>query len=231
MRRSRTPWAALALLGLLAAAGCAQDPADQTSPAERLAAAKTALDETTGVRIDLATENLPDGVEGLLGAEGVGTHDPAFEGSIRVVTSGITADVEVVAVGDVVHAKLPFTTGFVQVDPADYNAPDPATLMATEGGLSSLLTAATDLRAGEQVRDGKAVLSTFTGTLPGQAVASVIPSASSEAEYDARFRIDDADRLVRVTMTGPFYPDPAAARVTYTVDFTQYGTERQIQAP
>lgn len=208
---------------------CAGDAASESTPEERLAAAKATLDKTSGVRITLATEKLPKGVDGLLGAAGVGTHAPAFDGSIRVATSGFTADVDVVAVDGVVWAKLPFTTEFVEVDPADYNAPDPAQLMATEGGLSSLLTAVEDVKAGDQVREGEAVLSTYTGTLPGDAVSSVIPSAAADADYDARFTLDDSDRLSRVVMTGPFYPE--ADRVTYTVDFEQYGIEKQIQAP
>jgi lipoprotein LprG len=217
------------LLALLVLGGCADDESPEASPRERLTAAKAALDQTAGVRIALATEKLPKGVDGLLGATGVGTHAPAFEGNIRVATIGFTADVDVVAVDGVVHAKLPFTTEFVEVDPADYNAPDPAQLMAEDGGLSSLLTAAKQVKAGEQVRDGRTVLSTFTATLPGQAVSAVIPSAAAEADYDARFTLDDSDRLRRVVMTGPFYP--GAGAVTYTVEFEQYGIEKQIRAP
>lgn len=217
------------LLATLLLGACSGETESEATPQQRLAAAKATLDETPGVRVTLATENLPKGVDGLLGATGVGTHAPAFEGSIRVAASGFTADVDVVAVDGVVHAKLPFTTEFVEVDPADYNAPDPAQLMATEGGLSSLLTAAQDVRAGKQVRDGEAVLSTFTGSLPGDAVSAIIPSAAAEAEYEARFTLDDSDRLDRVVMTGPFYPE--AERVTYTVDFEQYGIEKQIQSP
>ena len=44
-----------------------------------------------------------------------------------------------------------------------------------------------------------------------------------------RITLDDSDRLSPVVMTGPFYPE--APRVTYTVDFEQYGIEKQIQAP
>lgn len=217
------------LLGFALLGACTQDTEPEATPEERLAAAKTTLDETSGVRISLATDELPRGVDGLLGATGVGTHAPAFEGSIRVATSGFTADVDVVAVDGVVHAKLPFTTEFVEVDPADYNAPDPARLMSPQGGLSSLLTAAERVRAGDRVRDGEAVLSTFTATLPGDAVSSVIPSADATADYEARFTLDDSDRLRRVVMTGPFYP--GTKPVTYTVEFEQYGIEKQIRAP
>ena len=144
-------------------------------------------------------------------------------------TNGITAKADVIAVDDTVYAVLPFTTDYTEIDPADYQAPDPAVLMSTDGGLSSLLTAAEDLEAGEDVRDGEEVLSTFAGTVPGDAVARVIPSAQADADFDATFTVDDGNQLTRVVMSGPFYPgtDP----VTYTIDFDEYGTEKDIQAP
>ena len=84
---------------------------------------------------------------------------PSGEKPIPPITQPPTAeqpewcpDVEVVAADGKVFAQLPFTTEFVEVDPADYAAPDPAALMEPEGGLSSLLTAAEGVEAGEQVR-------------------------------------------------------------------------------
>ena len=234
MRRSprRTPvWLViLAVLSAVLLSSCDDsNAADKQTPEQRLAAAKQALDKTPGVRIDLATDKLPQGITGLISAQGVGTHAPAFQGGLKVASSGITADVEVVAVDGVVHAKLPFTTKFVEVDPADYSAPDPAALMSADGGLSSLLTAARDITEGDQVRNGEQVLSTFTATVPGKAVAAVIPSASEAADFDATFTLDDADRLTSVRLSGPFYPK--AADVTYTVDFSQYGVSKDIKAP
>jgi lipoprotein LprG len=218
----------VALLLLLAGCSGASDTAER-SPTEVLAAAKKNLDATPGLRIGLATEQLPPSVNGLLSAQGVATHAPAFQGSIKVAASGITADAAVVAVDDVVYAKLPFTSRFVPIEPADYGAPDPAALLKPEGGLSSLLTAATDVTAGKQVRDGKVVLSSFSGTVPGEDVASVIPSADPEATFDATFTVDDRDRLAKAVLNGPFYPD--ADDVTYTITFDGYGLERDIKAP
>jgi lipoprotein LprG len=220
------------LVGLLlgvALTSCSGGGESSLSPEQRLAAAKTALDETSGVQIQLVTEALPQGVSGLVSAQGVATHDPAFEGTIKVSAGGITADAEVVAVDGVVHAKLPFTTKFVEIDPADYGAPDPADLMSTQDGLSSLLTAARGVETGKQVRDGDQVLSEIVGTVPGSAVRAVIPSASQDADFDATFTLDDADRVTRVVLTGPFYPD--ADDVTYTVDLEKYGVEKDIRAP
>lgn len=229
-RRTRAALAVVALAAAFTLSSCSGDDASaDVSAEERLAAAKQHLDDTSGVNISLATDKLPTGVNGLLSAQGVGTHAPAFEGSIKVAASGITADADVVAVDGTVYAKLPFTTKFVKIDPADYGAPDPADLLSAEGGLSSLLTTAEDVEAGDEVRDGDAVLSEFTATVPGQAVAAVIPSASADADFDATFTLDDSDRLAEVVLTGPFYPD--AGDITYTVSFAEYGTQKDIRAP
>lgn len=215
-------------LGLLAACG-GDDDAPDLSPEERLAAAKTALDDTEGVRLALKADELPPTVNGLLTADGVGTHAPAFDGEIQVAANGLTAKAKVIAVDDKVWAILPFTTKYAEIDPADYTAPDPAVLMSPEGGLSSLLTSAEKVEEGQQVRDGEAVLTEFTATLPGDAVASVIPSAQADADFDAAFTLDDGNQLSEVTMTGPFYPK--AGDVTYTVKFSEYGIKKDITAP
>jgi lipoprotein LprG len=219
---------ATAVLPLLLA-GCSGGEEEAADPEERLTAAKTQFDETTGVRLGLATGRLPESVNGLLSADGVATHDPAFEGSLKVVSGGITADVDVVAVDGAVHAKLPFTTRFTEVDPGDYGAPDPADLMSAEDGLSSLLTSAEDVEEGEEVRDGETVLSKYTGTLPGDVVSSVIPSASPKGTFDATFTLDDSDQINEIVLTGPFYPD--ADEVTYTIEVDEYDVEQDITAP
>ncbi|MGA8210601.1 MAG: LppX_LprAFG lipoprotein [Nocardioidaceae bacterium] len=233
MTSLRTRLASLLALPLLAAAalsGCSGgETSDTATPREVLAAAKQQLDETSGVRVGLSTEKLPPGVSGLLDAQGVGTHAPAFEGDITVAASGVTVDAQVVAVAGQVHAKLPFTTAFRPIDPATYGAPDPADLMRPDGGLSSLLTAAEKIQAGKQVREGKAVLRSYTATVPGTAVAAVIPSADATATFSAVFTVADDDRLATAVLSGPFYPD--ADSVTYTVTFADYGTATTITAP
>ena len=217
----------LALVATLGACGGSSDP--KTSPATTLAAAKKNLDATPGLHIGLSTAKLPPSVNGLLTADGIATHDPAFKGGIKIAASGITADASVVAVAGVVYAKLPFTSNFVKIDPADYGAPDPAALMNPEGGLSSLLTAAQGVTEGAKVREGKVVLSSFSGTVPGKAVAAVIPSASSTATFKATFTVTDKNQLAKAVLTGPFYPK--AGDVTYTITFSDYGTKQDITAP
>lgn len=223
--------AATGLLGaVLVLSGCTSDAQeDETTPEDVLATAKANLDETSGVRISLSTEQLPKGVDGILSAEGVGTHAPAFEGDLKVAVGGFPADVPVVAVQGKVYAKLPFTTKFVEVDPAAYAAPDPAGLMDPDQGLSSLLTAAEEVEEGDQVRDGEDVLSGYTATVPGDVVASIIPSASADGDFDATFTVDDDERLREAVLTGPFYPEADA--VTYTIGFDSYGTTADITVP
>jgi len=226
------PWRAL--VGCAAVTivlgGCTDSTqADDPTPQEVLADAKSVLDETSGVRLRLVTEKLPPSVDGILRAEGVGTHAPAFEGELSVSIGGIAADVPVVAAQGKVMAELPFTTRYVEVDPASYAAPDPADLMDPDQGLSSLLTAAEDPEKGEQVRSGEDVLSSFTGTVPGAVVSTIVPSAAKDTDFEATFTVDDERQLREAVLTGPFYPQ--AQPVTYTITFEDYGTTADITLP
>ena len=207
MRAARTiPGLLAPLVALgLALSGCGGgDGKPAADPATVLAAAKKNLDATSGVRIGLSTAQLPPGVSGLLAADGVGTHAPAFSGDIKVSAGGVTADATVVAVNGKVFAKLPFTTKFAPIDPGDYSAPDPAALLEPKGGLSSLLTSARAVQKGKQVRDGKVVVTSYTADVPGKAVASVIPSADAGATFSGIFTVTDDDRLTKAVLSGPF---------------------------
>ena len=79
---------AVAVLSLTACGGSDGGGGSDATPEEVFAAAKTNLDETSGVNLTLDTQDLPDGVTGVETAEGVGTHAPAFDGTITVVLSG-----------------------------------------------------------------------------------------------------------------------------------------------
>lgn len=220
---------ALALVASACTGGDSGGGSDRT-PEEALAAAKQALDDTTGVELTLSTDDLPDGVTGVEKAVGVGTHAPAFEGTITVVLAGQAIEVPVVAVDGKVFAELPFTSGYQDVDPGEYGAPDPARLMSPTHGLSSLLDATADLEQGDSVRGGagnKEVLTEYTGTLPGDVVENIIPTASGE--FAATYLITDDGELRSADLTGVFYG--GSDSMTYTVTFDDYGTERDITAP
>ena len=232
-RRGIRPAAALVVsLGLLALQGCTDDSGgggDSGDAEEALTSAKQQLDETPGIELELTTEKLPDGVEGILSAIGTATHAPAFDGDLKVQVNSLTAEVPVVSVDGAVYATLPFSDKFVEIDPSDYAAPDPAELMAPEGGISSWLTAVEDVQAGDEVRSGEQVLTTYSGKLPGEAVSEVIPSASADGEFDVDFRLDDEDRLVDAVIEGPFYGE--GGDVTYDLKLSAYGTNKDITAP
>ena len=224
--------AAPLLISALALTGCSGDEGGSepdTDPTERLAAAKTVFDETSGLRITLSTDDLSEGVDGLLRAEGYGTHDPAFDGEIVVRYAGIEPTVPVVAVDGTVYAQVPLTIGWSEVDPAEYGAPDPAGLMDPDSGFSSVLTATDDVEQGEQVRggeDNRDVLTTFSGTVAGDVVAGIIPSA--EGDFEAAYTLTDDDELRSMELTGDFY---GAGSMTYTITFDDYGAEPTITAP
>lgn len=228
--RTRAAVALLLALSLGALSGCSDGQTADLSPEDTLAAAKKNLDETPGLRLSLTGEGLPNTVNGLLTAEGIGTNDPAFEGAIKVAArGGLTANAKVIAAEGKVYAVLPFTTKYAEIDPGDYGAPDPADLMSSEGGLSSLLTAAEGIKEGADTRDGDQVLSTYSGTVPGDLVSTIIPSASAMADFDAEFTVNTANELTSAVLTGPFYP--GADDVTYTIRFSEYGTEKDITVP
>ena len=218
------------LLPLASCSGRSSTSAAARPPREVMAAAKKKLDATTGVRIRLSTQDLPQGTTGLTRADGTGIHPPAFDGTITVSLSGNTFEVPVVAVHDKVYVQLPLTSGFQDVDPTAYGAPDPAQLMSSDAGFSSLLTSTTGLTKGKSLRGGSdntEILTTYSGTVPDTSVKNVIPTATGD--FDARYTVYDCGELREARLTGKFYTD--AASMTYTVAFDGYGSTKKITAP
>lgn len=218
---------ATALLGTTAGCGGSDEP--ETSPDEALASAKQQLDETSGVELTLSTPGLPDGIDGLTAATGIATHAPAFEGEVELSADGLSLEVPVVAVDGLVFAKLPFTTGFTDIDPAEYGAPDPAQLMNPDTGLSTWLTEATDVTSGDQVREGDTVLTSYDGNLAGSVVARSIPSAVKAADFEVTFLLDGDELLRSAEVVGPFYEE--GSEVGYVIALSDYGSDPQITRP
>ncbi|WP_193607164.1 LppX_LprAFG lipoprotein [Nocardioides lijunqiniae] len=218
------------VLALTACGGDDEGGTSSASPEEAMATAKTELDETSGVAITLSTDDLPDGVTGILEADGVGTHAPAFEGTIDVSIAAGQFQVPVVAVDGKVLAEIPLSPGMQEVDPGEYGAPDPAQLMSPDKGFSSLLDATTDLEKGESIRGGegnKEIFTEYSGTVPGDVVKNIIPG--STGDFDATYTVSDSGQLREAVLTGAFYED--AGSMTYTLGFDDYGTEKDITAP
>lgn len=203
---------------------------DTSALSARLAEAKKTLDDAETIEIDLSTKSVPDGVTGLLSATGTGNHSPAFTGKVTVVTGGASLGADVIATGGKVYAKTGFSPDFAPIDPAQLKAPDPATLLSTgDDGLSQILIKTTDLSDGGQSRDGQDVLTTVKGTLPGDVVATIIPSAAASQSFSVVYRLDGDDQLRDATLSGPFYP--GGAKVTYTVAVSTSDTPVTVEAP
>ncbi len=207
------------------------DDDGEVSAQEVLALAKTTLDETSGVSLTLSTDDLPDGVDGIVNAEGVATHAPAFEGIATVSLSGSPFNIDpLVAVDGKVYASIPGVPITQEIDPEEYGAPDPADLMDTEDGFSSVLTSTEDVEEGETVRggsDNSEILTEYTGTVSGDVVENVIPSA--EGDFAVTYTIADNGELREARLTGVFYP--GSDEMTYTLGIDDYGTEQDITAP
>jgi lipoprotein LprG len=222
----------VALGGLSACSDDDKGGGSDASAEEALAAAKKSLDETSGVNISLATEDLPNGVTGITSAEGTGVHPSAFEGTFKLSVSGLPADAEVIAVDGTTYAKnsllLPDWT---PIDPSDYGAPDPAKLMDPDGGFSGLLAAAEDVKVGDSVRggeDNKEIFTEYTGTISSDAVEALIPTA--EGDFDFTYTISEDDELREAVLKGAFYGEDEG-EVTYTLNLDDYGTQKEITAP
>ena len=99
--RLRSLTAGLTLLFALTACsgGAGSTAPAPATPADRLAAAKAAMDRAASVHLVLTSRDVPSAADGVLGADGVGTHAPAFKGRLDARISGIQAAVDVVSVG------------------------------------------------------------------------------------------------------------------------------------
>lgn len=205
------------------------DKGDPAKLQARLSEAKKSLDDAETITISLATEKLPSGVTGLLSAKGKGNHSPAFNGKVKVVTGGSSVDADVIAVDDKVYAKTSFAPVFLTIDPASLKAPDPASLLDAETGITQILVKTTKVTEGGKSRDGSDVLTTIKGTLPGTVVKDIIPSAAEDESFDVTYRLDDDNILRDATLKGPFYPN--GGDVTYTVKLTTSDTAVTIEPP
>ena len=85
------------------------------------------------------------------------------------------------------------------------------------------------LKVASKSADSVALGITAATAVPGTVVAEVIPSASTKADFDATFSIDDEGFLDSAEVTGPFYGD--VGDVTYTIALDDYGTEEDINRP
>jgi lipoprotein LprG len=214
-------------------AGCGPDKSDPKVQRdllkERLTEARANIDEAETISLSLSAKNMPDGTSGLLSATGSGNHSPAFKGNVKVVTGGATVTAEVVAVGSEVMAKPSFAPIFLKVDPASLKAPNPAALFETSVGFSQILVETKGLKEGAKSRDGKEVLTTISGSLPGSVVRAILPSADTAASFPVTYRLTEDNELRDASISGPFYP--GVADVTYDIAVTTSSEPVSITLP
>ena len=209
--------------------GDKQSEVKKLTVAEQLASAKAKADAATSMHLTLRSSGIPDTANGVLAADGSGTHAPAFKGTLDARIAGFSAKVEVVAIDKLLYLKLPFTTEFTEADPKEFNAPNPALLFAKEGGITSLMTATTNLVEGEATRSGADVLKTITGKLPGASIVKLLNFGDGAKTFDVTYGITDPGGELRsVTLVGPFFKN---ATSTYVLTLDKYGAPVEISKP
>ncbi|NUS41863.1 MAG: LppX_LprAFG lipoprotein [Terrabacter sp.] len=226
--------AVVSALCAVSVASCSSDGAPapgqtQLSPAQRLSAAKAKVDAATSVHLKLTSADVPQGSSGVVSADGWGKHPPAFKGTFKVTLKGIQADAEITSLDGKVYAKLPLIPGTNEIDPKQFNLPDPAVLFSTDKGLTTLLTATTSPAVGGQTRQGSEVLTTIKGTVPGKAVTDLFLIGDSNGSFTATYGLTDAQELRQVVIAGPFFGAGSAS--TYTLTLDQYGQPVTITKP
>ena len=231
MRRCLAALAACAVLGMSACSSGdpAKPEASEPTPAQRLAAAKQKADGASSVHLLITSRDVPADAEGILGADGVGTHRPAFKGILDARIKGVSAKVDTVAIGPDLWLKLPFTPRHVKTNPATWGVPSPAQLLSSDKGLTALITHTHSPSDAGSKREGQEVLRSITGTIPGKEVAQILNTGDVNGTYQVSYGLTDPDGLLRkATITGPFFP---GATSTYDVVFDKYGESVDIKAP
>ena len=225
LRRAAALGAGLAV----ALAGCGGgEPAE--SAGDLLSRAKTTLDETSSLHFVLTSEGAPTTGTALTGGEGDVARPSSFEGTLQVLAAGSSLDLAVVSVEGTVYAQLPFTSGFSEVDPAQFGFGDPGALLDPETGISQLLAGADSAQLGEERRVDGEVVREVTAQLPGELVEQVLTSEDPSQPVDARFSVaTGSGELRRAELTGPFYASGTDA--TFTIELSDFGADVEITAP
>lgn len=232
MRRSRAALtSAILALGLLTTGcggsddkGSSADPCTTLGDATAaLSKAKQSFDDAPSIDLTLETKSQPKSGNAILGANGTLTHQPAFKGSATIFLFGGGKEIDVTAVDGKVIASL-----LGEIDPAEFGAPNPADFADPKSGISGLLLKITGISGCEAKFAGKEKVAEYTGTLAGDLVAPIIPSASKSGAYRTTVGLRADGSMATLQVSGAFFD--ADGDVTYDLTFTQ-GESVTISAP
>jgi lipoprotein LprG len=229
MRVKGVAVAGVFVMALGACSGGSGSGAKEVPPAQQLAAARDKLEASPAVSLTLQADGLPSKAVGVSGAKGTGVFTPpSFKGTLNATVAGVTGAVDVIAVDQDVYMKF-FTPGYNKIDPKTYGAPNPAQLFNKDTGVTSLIGKTTNLVKGPQQRDGADVLNTFSGTVPGAAVADLFVIGDRNGTFAVTYGVTNTGKDLRtVVLKGPFY---AGSTATYTLHLTTLAEPVAINRP
>jgi hypothetical protein len=200
------------------------------SAPQLLAKSKAALDQSSAVHFELTSKGVSGSGLELTGGSGDIVRNPSsIQGSFEVTTSGVQVSIKVAAVGSTFEAQLPFTSGYTKTDPAKFGLTNPADLLNTQNGLSSLLAEAQNPALGPQQRINGEVLDEVSFTVPGKSVP-VIPDSAPSQPVQLTVGINPSNYQLRtVTLVGPF--TSSTSNSTFTVTLTRYNEQVTVTLP
>ena len=196
-----------------------------------LTKAKSLLDSAGSVHFALASSGArSDSGVTLLGGYGDIQRPDAFTGTLNIVIAGYTTSVAAVSKHGTFYIRNPIDQQFETADPTMYGFADPARLMDTKTGLSSLLLECTDVSQHGDDRNAGELLHELSCTLPGAAVQALLTDAAPDQTVPATVGIAAGNgQLRRVVLTGPFYNSTSTTTFTLVVD--NYGENVTITPP
>ena len=214
-------------LVLAALAGCGSPPPDAHT---LLGDAKKSVDASRTVHFKLSSSNAQSSSTALVGGDGTAARPDGFAGQLNVSIQGLIITIKIASVGGVFYVQLPFSTTWTVARADQYGFGDPAQLINTDHGLTSLLAEAKSPALGEQDRYNGELLYEVTCRLPGADVARLLTSADPTQDDTAVIGISaDSHQLRRVVLTGPFFDKNKSS--TYTLVLDNYGANVTVTAP
>src|SRR5690606_4362914 len=199
-------------------------------PQEQLAEAQATIESAEAITISLTSTDVPTNVDGVQAATGTGVIDGdliKFEGEFQGRVAGMAATVAILAIGDDTYMKL-FTPDYEPVDLATLGVPNPTIFFAPDTGIASLIEATTNIRHGEQVREGEDILTQIAGTLDGEHVHNLLRIGQPGQSFQVTYGLTDDNELRSAVLVGEFWEGTTS---TYTLLLSDYGKVVPIEAP